>query len=203
MSNYPNGLDPRYVKPFDFDMGKGFIASCLYEGAMYSVNHSEEEWRTFLNHNSELYDTEFKKIVKFLEDNGKNKMMATELRKKLELQVVRHYNILPVRDDIIEIMGEIERETYYVDLYEIDPENVKAKDAYIRFLKKQLDKQYDVTNDLFDENEKQLKTIGFQEKIIKKLKSMNERLKRIEMRKWRDGTTVPEYYCTEPNYDGR
>ena len=96
---------------------EGFTAAAVYEGLCYTLTFTKEQWLLFMQHGSEFYDSEFKKIMAFLESKGKTKYGVIDIRQQLELQVVRHYRITPIASDLLDIMSEEEREKYYIDLY--------------------------------------------------------------------------------------
>ena len=185
-----------------------FTVECEYEGLKYTSTRTEAEWREYINNvSSETWNNELERIFKFLTDNGRNRWEISNITRQIELQVVRHYHIFPInsfsRDLILETMNEDEREEYYLKWYKIEPDNPRVMKEHIKYLEKQLQEQYDITNKVCDDyddlDKATAKTINFQERVIKKLKSINRRLKsvdvKIALREWRNNE-----YCTEPNY---
>ena len=202
-----------------------FTTSCMIDDLYYSITHTDEEWHEFLNHSSTLYDTDFRKIMKFLEDNGKSKMLSIRMRREMELLVVLHYKITPMPADLVDLMTENDRKRYYLRLYKTHPMDPMAQKYYVMQLEEQLKEQKSKYNELSDDydelNSDTSKTIMFKDSVIRKLKSinrklkaeieritqLNERLKRIEtkieLHNWRNssGCTPSGCICTEPSYD--
>ena len=173
-----------------------FTAFSIYEGLCYSLSFTEEQWRIFLNHGSTLYDTEFRKMMKFLEDNGKPKYEVIKMRQQMELQVIKHYKITPIGSDLLALMSEEDRERYYLNLYEKDPKDPEAARYYIKHLETVIALQQEDYDSL---DKSTTRIINNQDKAITKLKSMNRKLNRIitmlECRNWRN----PQ--VTEPRYN--
>lgn len=182
---------PSGENPFSILADEPYTAHCIYDDLVYAVTHTREEWQTFLNHSSELYDAEFRKMMRFLEDHGKPKYEAIKLRQQIEIQVVKHYKITDYGSDLLSLMSEEEKEEHYNLVYEKDPENSKAMKYRIKQLTKQLvdlSVKLQTLRNEYDRLETDTaSTIEFQNKVIRKLKSMNKKLKFIDdIKEWRN-----------------
>ena len=57
----------------------------------FSITHTDEEWKEWRDHGSNIYNCDFEQLKNYCIANGKPKWYCVQLRQLIELEVVRHY----------------------------------------------------------------------------------------------------------------